>query len=126
MRELIVNLQRSFKMIIIDLPPFIDLADALAIAPNIDSLIVVCQSSKTPLGEIVTAADALTASDAQLLGVIVNKEKDGGQIDLATWAAKLILRKGRRTARAPLHTLRKRSAISFSTLTRVATKVSLI
>jgi capsular exopolysaccharide synthesis family protein len=126
MRELIVNLQRSFKMIIIDLPPFIDLADALAIAPNIDSLIVVCQSSKTPLGEIVTAADALTASDAQLLGVIVNKEKDGGQIDLATWAAKLILRKGRRTARAPLHSLRKRSATSFSTLTCVATKVPLI
>ena len=77
MKVLIDELTSVFDIVFVDLPATATAPDAIAISPHLDAFILVCQCGKSSVDLIMSAAASLQSSDAQLLGVVVNKIKGG-------------------------------------------------
>lgn len=75
MRNLIGELKKRFDYVVIDTPPVLPVADALAIAPHVDGTILVCRHERTYLSDISRSIDKLRFAKANLLGVVVNDFK---------------------------------------------------
>ena len=65
-------LRENHTYIVIDSPPALDLADALALSRLVDGVIVVARSGKTPKDALTSLVGRLTDARAQLLGVVIN------------------------------------------------------
>ena len=64
----------SDRIIVIDLPPMLRSADALAFAPLADALVMVVEDNHTPREDITRAQQLLAGSN--LIGVILNKANE--------------------------------------------------
>jgi Mrp family chromosome partitioning ATPase len=59
------------RIVIFDLPPVLDAADALAFTPYVDATLLVVEEGKTRRKEIERALDLLSATN--VLGTVLNK-----------------------------------------------------
>ena len=59
------------RMIIFDLPPLLDTADALAFMPFVDATLLVVEDGKTKANDLKDAVDMLTGTN--ILGTVLNK-----------------------------------------------------
>ena len=71
MAELIIQLRKSFDMIIIDTPPVLPVTDAAVASRLVDGVVVVVRYGKTTRNQVSTALRSLAAVDARVLGTVL-------------------------------------------------------
>jgi succinoglycan biosynthesis transport protein ExoP len=64
--------RQEYTHIIIDTPPVLAFSDALALAPHVDSVILVVSAGQTPRPAFLRARNLLTGINARLTGIVVN------------------------------------------------------
>jgi protein-tyrosine kinase len=74
--QLIGKLKAEFDFIIFDAAPVVEFPDAFALAPKVDSIILVAQSEKTSIEDARRAKLNLERAGGLILGVVLNRQKD--------------------------------------------------
>ena len=77
MRLLVDQLRREYDMILIDAPPVLPFADAVAAAPACDGVIVIVRHGKTRADHVRRAAESLAAVGSQILGSVLSMVPGG-------------------------------------------------
>lgn len=73
MSDLMYELGKKFKHIVIDSPPIMAVTDATILSTMVDGVILVVESGATPKKMIVRTRKLLEAAGARVLGVVLNK-----------------------------------------------------
>jgi protein-tyrosine kinase len=76
MKELVSDMKNRYqdRYVIFDAPPILAGADALALIPLVDHVLLVVQADKTPAEDIVKAVELIPKE--KMLGVVLNKLKE--------------------------------------------------
>jgi capsular exopolysaccharide synthesis family protein len=72
MKALLAQWRKDFDHIIIDSPPAISVTDPVILSAEVDSVILVVRSGKTPKDALQRAEDLLFQVNARVMGVILN------------------------------------------------------
>ena len=72
MRELVAELRRRYKFVVIDSPPIMAATDAVILSAQTDGVLLVVRSGATPKEAFTRTRDLLAGVKARLLGVILN------------------------------------------------------
>ncbi|HXQ27336.1 MAG TPA: polysaccharide biosynthesis tyrosine autokinase [Candidatus Acidoferrales bacterium] len=72
MRDVIEELRRRFKFIVIDSPPIMAATDAVILSALTDGVLLVVRSGETPKEAFTRSRDLLAAVKCRLLGVVLN------------------------------------------------------
>ncbi|HYN94481.1 MAG TPA: polysaccharide biosynthesis tyrosine autokinase [Pilimelia sp.] len=75
MQDLLNQLREEFDTVIVDTPPLLPVTDAAVVATRVDGAILVTRSGKTTQSQATTAANAVRAVNARLLGCVLNMVK---------------------------------------------------
>ncbi len=70
---LLERLKRDVDLVVLDSPPVLAVADARILASKADATIFVIDSGRTRAGAVKKAIQALTAANATVIGVVLNK-----------------------------------------------------
>jgi succinoglycan biosynthesis transport protein ExoP len=73
MNNLLASLRRNYDYVILDLPPMGPVVDALAVAPQIDSAILIVEWGKTPRQSVKTLLNSQQTLFHKCAGVVLNK-----------------------------------------------------
>lgn len=75
MRRLVQELKTRYasRLVIFDLPPLLNMDDALAFVPYVDAVLLVIQEGQTLQEEAAQAVALLQSANANLLGTVLNK-----------------------------------------------------
>lgn len=73
LRQMLQELSRSYNMVLVDAPPVLVVADAIALARASRGLIVVVEASKTPRRMVADLRAKLEAGSIEATGVVFNK-----------------------------------------------------
>jgi capsular exopolysaccharide synthesis family protein len=77
MGEIIAALKDAADLVVFDSPPLLGVADAAALAAQLDGVVLVVDSGRTRANALTGAADALRRAQATIWGVVLNKLKAG-------------------------------------------------
>lgn len=73
MKQLIVQLEKSFDMIIIDAPPLLPVTDAAVLSQHVGGVVLVAGSQKLRLQDLHKSLSMLEMVGATVLGVVLNR-----------------------------------------------------
>ncbi|MET0496265.1 MAG: polysaccharide biosynthesis tyrosine autokinase [Actinoplanes sp.] len=73
MHKLMEDLRESYDVIIVDAPPVLPVADALAIAPACDGVILVARYGRTRRDQLAQTTAALRRTKVDVLGTVLNR-----------------------------------------------------
>jgi protein-tyrosine kinase len=74
--QLLSQLKERFDFIIFDAAPIVQFPDAVALAPKVDSIILVAQSESTSIEDARRAKLSLEQAGGRILGVVLNRQRD--------------------------------------------------
>lgn len=82
MLQLVQELKRRYPMrwVIFDLPPVLVSDDVLAIAPYLDTMLLVVEEGKTMRPELARAAELVQASNQNLIGTVLNNSAERNSV----------------------------------------------
>jgi capsular exopolysaccharide synthesis family protein len=69
--DLLAEAKRQYDFVLLDSPPLLPVTDAAALAPSTDGALLVCGYGKATRDEVASAADALDAVHAPIVGTIL-------------------------------------------------------
>lgn len=75
MRVLLEELARQFDVVLLDSPAFLVVADTAALAPVVDSVIIVARRGSTQRKAVLDTRQQLAALNPLVLGVVINRAK---------------------------------------------------
>jgi capsular exopolysaccharide synthesis family protein len=75
MRRLLEAQRESFDYIILDCPPALAAADALALAPLVDAVLVVADSGSTNRSAVARLREQLDQAGGKVLGAVLNRDR---------------------------------------------------
>lgn len=81
MRELLSEAKKAYDTVIIDTAPVLSVSDAAIIAQDVDSTVVVVDSSKLRQAQLEQTTDTLHAAGAHISGLILNRVKPASNKD---------------------------------------------
>jgi polysaccharide biosynthesis transport protein len=70
--EMVVELRKKYKFIVIDSPPVMAATDAVILSVLVDGVLLVVRSGQTPKEAFVRTRDLLTSVKCRMLGVVIN------------------------------------------------------
>lgn len=79
MGEILQSLCEDYEYVFLDAPPVNPLADALALSPLVDGVVVVVKQGSTTYPELNRALFSLKFANAKVAGVILNQSKPKGR-----------------------------------------------
>jgi capsular exopolysaccharide synthesis family protein len=79
MHKLLDELRAEYDVIIVDAPPVLPVADALAIAPACDGAILVVRYGKTRRDQLAQTTAALRKAEVDVLGTVLNRAPRRGR-----------------------------------------------
>jgi len=65
----------SSRIVVVDLPPLLNRADVLALAPMLDAVLLVVEAGWTKENDVGQSFSLLNGGDIPLLGTVLNKAK---------------------------------------------------
>jgi capsular exopolysaccharide synthesis family protein len=74
--QLISWLKEKFEFIIFDSAPACEFPDCYALAPKVDSIVLVTQAEETSIQDAQRAKWNLEQAGGRILGVVLNRERD--------------------------------------------------
>lgn len=75
MKQLLELLKNAYDMIIIDAPPCKLVSDSIVLSTIADSTILVANSEKTKISDLIEAKKSIEIVDGKIIGAIINKVK---------------------------------------------------
>ncbi len=75
MSGLISELRSAYEVVILDTPPVLAVVDASILAQEVDSVILVADTSQATVRTVASARDSIRMSGAEIIGVILNKAR---------------------------------------------------
>ena len=72
LQEMVIELRKRYKFIVIDSPPIMAATDALILSSIVDGVLIVVRCGQTPKEAFTRARDLLTSVKCRLLGVVLN------------------------------------------------------
>ena len=78
MKAVLAELRERYDVVLIDTPPLLPVTDAAAVAPATDGAILVCRFKETTRDQVASAAEALQAVSAPLLGTVFTMVPNSG------------------------------------------------
>lgn len=75
MDALLLEMQRSFDMIIFDAPPLLSVADAQILSNKCDGTLLIISAGEVEKEEVLKAKAILTSSKANIIGAVLNNYK---------------------------------------------------
>jgi len=76
LKDLINVLKSRFDLILVDSPPVVPYSDASVLSSRVDGVLLVVQSGKTRQEDLQQVYATLRDNQANVLGVVLNKQKD--------------------------------------------------
>jgi capsular exopolysaccharide synthesis family protein len=76
--ETLAALGGLYDFVLIDTPPLLDAADAAAVVPHVDQILLALHLTRTDRGRAERARELLQVLGARVLGVVVNGSDQGG------------------------------------------------
>ena len=78
MKHLVQELKKRYddRYILFDVPPILGSADALALAPQVDCIVLVVEEGKSTMRSVQKAVEAIPQE--KFLGFVMNRQKSGG------------------------------------------------
>ena len=73
MRALLDGLREAYDVVVVDTPPLLPLVDGAAVSALVDGVLLVTRHGKTSRDELAEAATALSAVEARILAVVINR-----------------------------------------------------
>jgi Mrp family chromosome partitioning ATPase len=73
MRDTIASLAEMSDFVLIDTAPILGIADALAIAPFVDTVLMVVDGQSTTIGDLRTARQRLDQLEISIVGSVLNR-----------------------------------------------------
>jgi capsular exopolysaccharide synthesis family protein len=77
MRRLLEAQRKSFDFVILDCPPALAAADALALAPLVDAVLVVADRGSTNRSAVARLREQLEQAGGKVLGAVLNRDRSG-------------------------------------------------
>jgi polysaccharide biosynthesis transport protein len=77
MPSLIARLTNTFEIVLIDSPALLPVADGLALAPQVDGVLMVAGQAQTHRAALQQAVNELARFDVSPIGVVVNRTDEG-------------------------------------------------
>ena len=77
MRRLLEAQRKSFDFVILDCPPALAAADALALAPLVDAVLVVADRGSTNRSAAARLREQLEQAGGKVLGAVLNRDRSG-------------------------------------------------
>ncbi len=74
--KFLAKLKEQFDFVIVDAAPILEFPDAYALAPKVDSIILVVQAEKTAIDDARRARKELERAGGRILGVVLNRQRD--------------------------------------------------
>lgn len=74
-RELISRLRREFDVVLLDVPPILDLADTRFMMPMLDGVVLVVRAGQSQREDVLAASQELKSFNVPILGRILNDWK---------------------------------------------------
>lgn len=80
MTTLIKNVSQAFDLVVIDVPPILEVPDTQVLSAHLDGLVLVVREGQTRKAAIARAVDVLKISKTRILGFVLNDHnaKDAG------------------------------------------------
>ena len=80
MRDLLEDFRQKYDYVIIDLPPVLSVADALAVSKFVDGMVIVVRHNSARRKDVVETIRQLEFANAKVVGFVYNKiESSGGK-----------------------------------------------
>lgn len=73
MKQLIEALQKDADVVVFDAPPLLAVTDAQVLASQVQGVVLVINTEKTPRAMVARAAEALLRGNGRLFGVVLNR-----------------------------------------------------
>jgi capsular exopolysaccharide synthesis family protein len=70
--ELILELRKRYKFVVIDSPPIMAATDAVILSVLVDGVLIVARSHETPKEAFTRARDLLVSVNSRILGAVLN------------------------------------------------------
>jgi Mrp family chromosome partitioning ATPase len=70
--ELIQELRKRYKFVVIDSPPIMAATDAVILSVLVDGVLIVARSHETPKEAFTRARDLLASVNSRILGAVLN------------------------------------------------------
>lgn len=77
MKEVLVELQKRYDYVFVDMPPLCVVADALVVAPNTAGVVLVARHNQTMYEEFAEALEKVETTGAKLLGTVLTDMRVG-------------------------------------------------
>ncbi|MGH7962202.1 MAG: CpsD/CapB family tyrosine-protein kinase [Candidatus Binatia bacterium] len=74
--QLLFHLKQKFDFIIFDAAPLLEFPDAYALAPKVDTIVIVVEADKTPIDGVQRVKRDLERVGGRILGVVLNRQKE--------------------------------------------------
>ncbi|MGE0757930.1 MAG: GumC family protein [Pirellulaceae bacterium] len=74
-RGVLAEIQQDCDLVILDLPPASRPDQAMSMAPHLDQVLIVVESERTDVTHVHRLVQRLTASDTEILGIVLNKTR---------------------------------------------------
>ena len=81
MSEVLSDLSSRYDLVIVDTAPVLSVADAALLAPHVDLVLLVADSSKTRKAQLTRSIRALEGAGAHISGVVLNRVKKSKRRD---------------------------------------------
>lgn len=81
MQDILSRLAASHDIVVVDAPPLLPVADAAALAPRVDGVLIVAKTNSTPRDRLQEATEQVTKVGGRLLGIVLNQVKGGRDSD---------------------------------------------
>ncbi len=78
MEKLIAELRGAYDYVLFDLPPMMEISDAMIVGSKVDGLIMVVHGDKTPREALTKIAQRLRGVNVRTLGVVINNTQAHG------------------------------------------------
>ncbi|HEX7135017.1 MAG TPA: polysaccharide biosynthesis tyrosine autokinase [Iamia sp.] len=79
MADAVEALAHGFDLVLFDTPPVLAVADALVLAPRLDTTLLVVSLSQASTAEVAEATTELTLAGASVLGAVLNNDADSSR-----------------------------------------------
>lgn len=77
MQMILKELKNDYEQVFLDAPPILPVADSLIMAPYTDGVLLILAANQVPRNIAVRAKELIENSNAKILGVVLNRIKDG-------------------------------------------------
>jgi len=86
MKQLLEQVSREYRAVVIDAAPLLPVADTLSLLPNVSGTLMIAAADKVTIPQLKTAVESAERSGGQIMGIVLNRvRRRGGENSYYTY-----------------------------------------